>query len=179
MLDGRRVRLRVFGLRFVCQARTARWIEYRGYVPETVDVVRGLSECDLLFLPQPFGPQGRPFAEYSFPTKFTTYLAAGRPILVLAPPWSALNAFCREHQLPIVCDQLDDRAIRDSLRRLAGDLNESRAIAERLQAVAESEFSRSLARSRLAEWLGDDHSPAAPVPVQHSTSETRAFASHH
>ena len=179
-LDGRQVRLRVFGLRFVCQAQTSRWIEYRGYVPETADVVAGLAECDLLFLPQPFGERGRPFAEYSFPTKFTTYLAAGRPMLVLSPAYSALGEFCREHELPIVCDRLEESAIREFLQRLAGDGDRMGDIEERLREVAAAEFGPPLAQARLAEWLSEhvSHSKSAALP-QREINEVHAVVSHH
>lgn len=179
-IGGRRVRLRVYGLRFVCQAQTPRWIEYRGYVPETADVVAGLSECDVLFLPQPFQDRGRAFAEYSFPTKFTTYLAAGRPTLILSPPYSALSEFCREQDLPIVCGRLQEDSVRDHLQRLVGDSEWRDDVARRLRAVAAEEFAPELALSRLREWLAD---PEAQAPSSLSpkleTSEVHAVAGHH
>lgn len=155
-LAGRPVRLRIYGLRYVCQAQTARWIDYRGYVPETADVVAGLAECDVLFLPQPFGAAGRPFAEYSFPTKFTTYLAAGRPLLLLAPEYSALAEFCRDHDLPIVCTQPDAAALLEHLQRVASAPALARDIEQRQQAVAAEEFSVRVAREHVREWLGMD-----------------------
>jgi glycosyltransferase involved in cell wall biosynthesis len=179
-LSGRRVRLRVFGLRFVCQAQAPRWIEYRGYVPDTADVVRGLGACDLLFLPQPFGAPGRPFAEYSFPTKFTTYLAAGRPMLVLTPAYSAVGEFCREHELPIVCDRSEIVAIREFLGRFAGDPGEALELEERLRAVAASEFSRQTSQTRLAEWLSDEPTRAASSsPARSPVDKVPAVAVHH
>ena len=163
-LAGRRVRLRVFGLRYVCQAQTARWIEYRGYVPDIADVVAGLSECDVLFLPQPFGPEGRPFAEFSFPTKFTTYLAAQRPMLILAPAYSALAEFCRDHDLPILCDRPQEAAVLDHLQQWSSDFDRVADIEQRLRAVADSEFRPPLFRERISECLSSDRAATQRVP---------------
>lgn len=177
MVAGRRARLRVFGLRFVCQAQTARWIEYRGYVPETADVVAGLAECDVLFLPQPFGPQGRAFSEYSFPTKLTTYVAAGRPLLILTPESSALADFCREQDLPVVCSELREAALLDHLRRLAADGDHVAQVERQLTEVATTVFSRTLATELVREWLApDDRTAGRSAPPGVSRAGQQAVA---
>jgi len=166
MIAGRKVRLRVYGLRFVCQGQAARWIDYRGYLPDVADVVAGLSECDVLFLPQPFRAADRAFTEFSFPTKLTTYLAAGRPVLLLAPPWSALTDFCRRHALPIVCDQADPAVLLEHFRRFATD-QEHVGDVELRQIAAAEELRPQMMRERVNEWLSAaDAGAGEPIAPQ-------------
>ncbi len=149
-LDGRRVTVRVFGLRFVCQAKTARFIEYRGYVESTAEVVRGLADCDVLFLPQPFGASHRLFTEFSFPTKLTTYLAARRPILLCAPEYASLVRHWRDAGIDGVATQ---RTEADFLRCLSNLIDDGERSVAVLHGMAERDFGAPLFRSRVEAWL--------------------------
>ncbi len=153
-IHGRPVILRIFGLRFVCEGRVPQRIDYRGYLPDVGDVIQGLSTCDLLFLPQPFAAEAEAFTRYSFPTKLTTYLAARRPILMLAPESSALTAFFRCHGLPWVCSQPAESALIEGLQALVGDPALRQIAQERIATVAASWFSVHLFQRRLSELFG-------------------------
>lgn len=153
VLAGRPVRVRVFGLRLVCQASTARRIEYRGYLAEVADVVAELAQCELLFLPQPFGHAHERFSRYSFPTKLTTYLAAGRPILLLAPPFATLSRFFTDEALPFVCNENSSEALLGHLQTVATDRTACAEAERRLADVAYREFSLDTCKQRLNQWL--------------------------
>lgn len=155
-LQGRQVILRVFGLRFVCEGRVPRRIDYRGYLPEIAAVVKGLSDCDLLFLPQPFAPEAASFTRYSFPTKLTTYLAARRPILLFAPDHSALTTFFRDNEVPLICSQTTESALIESLEALATDTALQRTAQEQIEAGTRSAFSVELFQRQLLELFKTD-----------------------
>lgn len=150
-LNGRRVRLRVFGLRLLCEARSARCVEYRGYLPSTAEVVAGLAECDALFLPQSFETHQRLFTEYSFPTKLTTYLAARRPILVLTPEYGTLAGFFRNRAYPLLCTRNDVASVGGMLEAVATTPELACEAVRRLDVIAANEFSKPLFQRRVAE----------------------------
>ncbi len=150
-LQGRQVILRVFGLRFVCEGRVPRRIDYRGYLPEIADVVQGLSDCDLLFLPQPFAAEAESFTRYSFPTKLTTYLAARRPILLFAPKYSALASFFEHNEVPQLCNQSEETALSHGLRALVENREFRNIALQQIEAVRGSAFDVATFRKGLEE----------------------------
>jgi len=150
-LQGRQVILRVFGLRFVCEGRVPRRIDYRGYLPEIADVVQGLSDCDLLFLPQPFAAEAESFTRYSFPTKLTTYLAARRPILLFAPKHSALASFFEHNEVPLLCNQPEETALSHGLRALVENREFRNIALQQIEAVRRSAFDVATFRKGLEE----------------------------
>ncbi len=148
-LEGHPVRLKVSGLRFVFQSSNAQRIEYCGYLPTTRQVVAELASCHILFLPQPFSQSLQAFSQYSFPTKTVTYLAAKRPIFVLAPKNSTLSLFFNEHNLPIVCNTLDKESILARLSVFACDHKQRQKIEGQLQEIAQNAFSEELCQQRI------------------------------
>jgi len=94
----RPIELNLFGKRFKLVSHAARNVRYHGFLPTQDDVIEGLSRCHLCYLPQPFAESRRWFAEYSFPTKASTYLASGVPILLHAPTTAALAKFAAKNQ---------------------------------------------------------------------------------
>jgi hypothetical protein len=66
-----------------------------------------LEESHFNFLPIPLKKEWKTFAKYSFPTKLSTYLAAGRPVLVQAPKDSAASDFCSENNIGCICSSVD------------------------------------------------------------------------
>lgn len=152
-LCGRRVRFRVFGLRFICQAKSPRWIEFRGYQPAVADVVAGLTACDLLYLPQPFGELNARFSRYSFPTKLSTYLAAKRPILACAPQDGSLSRFFEANRLSYVVNSDTRESLTHALKRIASDPAGREESAAQLLQVVQDQFGVERARRILASQL--------------------------
>lgn len=106
---------------------SARALERMGLVGQNVrhdevkheEIAGVLAEADVAFLPLSFEPDMRHVVETSFPTKIAEYLAAGLPILVHAPSYSAVARYCREHGCGLVVDEPNEAALRDALMRLA------------------------------------------------------------
>ena len=151
---GKKVVLRLFGFRYVLSAKAPRNVEYRGFLSTTADVIKALSLCDACFLPQPFAAEKRYVAEYSFPTKFTTYLASGRPVLIHAPAYGSIPKFvgsqCRALKDVVITDDDSSKAV-ESIAALAS--NEDFRCRARLQSIelCRKEFSKEACRSRLTE----------------------------
>jgi glycosyltransferase involved in cell wall biosynthesis len=68
---------------------TLGWVD-QTHVPEL------LGSADILFLPYSFRESSRHMVETAFPSKTADYLAAGKPILVVGPPYSTLVQYARE-----------------------------------------------------------------------------------
>lgn len=165
--EGRQIVLRLLGARYLLDSRRPQRIEYFGW--RTVeDTRRLLAECDLLYLPQTFDESLRYFAELSFPTKLSTYVAAGRPILLHAPPYASLSKFWEQHDLGPYCRSLDGDELRRALRRgiEPDDVDASRWIAELAKVhqgvLSRAEFSRQV---RHLVGLGAEDFQKTPVPV--------------
>jgi glycosyltransferase involved in cell wall biosynthesis len=101
--------------------------------------------ADILFLPLAFGAKEQVLRTAS-PSKMPEYLAAGRPILVHAPPDSYLARYAREHGFAEVVDDPDAAALAAAVRRLATDPDRC----EELVAAAE----RTLVRHRIESVAG-------------------------
>lgn len=114
-IGGRDVELHLFGLSFSLNATQARKIVYHGFLHDTADVVKELSRCDVNFLPQSFQPEDELVTNYSFPTKLSTYVAAGRPIFALTPGSSEVAGFWNQFNLGPICQEFDAGQLRDCL----------------------------------------------------------------
>lgn len=80
-----------------------------------------LSQADILFLPLSFEAQQKHTVQTSFPTKMAEYLPSGVPLLVHAPAYSSVSKYCREHQVGLVVDEPDERALCQAVQRLVTD----------------------------------------------------------
>ncbi len=136
----RRIRLRLMGESFLVKSKCAAQFEYLGY-RDSIETADLLAECDFNYLPQPFEERLKSLAEYSFPTKLSSYVATGRPVLVHAPSYASLRPFCDRHQVGVVVDSLEPGAIAAAIGTLlSGDMyrtssgNAARVAAEELGA---------------------------------------------
>jgi glycosyltransferase involved in cell wall biosynthesis len=110
------------------------------------DVARVMAEADVVFLPLSFEPGTRHIVETSFPSKIAEYLAAGVPILVHAPAYSAAARYCRDQECALVVDEPDEAALRDGLMRLRDDAALRGALsAKGLEVAAKNHDARRIA----------------------------------
>jgi hypothetical protein len=114
------IRLRVFGggdFPYKCDGVQ---IEVRGWQPAD-RMLRELAETDFCYLPCWFEPAKRRHAELSFPNKFETYLAAGRPVLFHGPVYAGVAAIIRQYGVGLCLHSLDEKEIVPALERLSTD----------------------------------------------------------
>ena len=157
-VDGRDVILRLAGSRLLLDASTPQRIEYFGR-RSVCDTAEMLADCDVLYLPQPFSNELRPLASLSFPTKLSTYLAAGRPVLLHAPEHGSVVPFFKKYSCGTWCNSLQENEIASSLRKLTNDSVRYCSAVQAVQAAVQDELNSEVFHRRFRRFLlGDQNS---------------------
>jgi hypothetical protein len=152
-IAGRRVRLRIMGIVAELAFDGPAHVELRGrHLPASLDAL--LAECDLLYLPQAFEPHLEAFTRLSFPTKLSSYAGVGRPIMVHAPPYGSVAAFCRRTAVGALIESLDVDAILGALEPLVSDSGHYARAARAAASVGNGELGREQFRCALRTFLG-------------------------
>lgn len=97
-------------------------IRTHGWVDQE-ELKRAIAEADVLFLPFSFREDERYATERAFPSKTSDYLASGKPILVLAPPYSSIVRYAREFECAEIVDRPDPVALTEAINKLAASEN--------------------------------------------------------
>ena len=108
------------------------------------------QKADLLFLPLAFEAPFPGLIRTSAPGKTGEYLAAGRPVLVHAPPDSFLAWYFREHDCGLVIDENNPARVAEAIERLLTDSSLQQRLSANAWRRAEEEFSLQAARSAFA-----------------------------
>jgi hypothetical protein len=152
-IAGRTIELRLVGPRF--DMRSNQPALFRSYGWRSLsDTIAILAGCDGTYLPQPFAPDRRNMAELSFPTKLTTYLATGRPILLHAPEYASLPIYQQQQRLGVHCGSTEPQAIVEALDRLISEPGLYAKAASDARQSYERDFTEDRFRSSFAELLG-------------------------
>ncbi len=116
-LQGRKVELVFVGdeRKLASQDVARRPIRLTGWLP-TPECLKQLEACDLGYLP--YWLNRGEWVEQCFPSKLTSYVAAGIPVLVHAPLQSTPARFLSQYPLGICCPSLDSEDIRAALEHL-------------------------------------------------------------
>lgn len=85
---------------------------------ETARVER---EAAVLFLPLSFARHGWRVIQTASPGKMSEYLAAGRPILVHAPPYAFISRYTKMHACALVVETPSPAALKEAVLRLLRD----------------------------------------------------------
>jgi glycosyltransferase involved in cell wall biosynthesis len=95
-------------------------IEFLGWhsQKETIEI---LSRFDILYAPYWFDPAFEQEARFSFPSKVTTYLAAGRPVFFHGPEYSSPGRFLDQNNAGLCCHSQNPLEIAQQLTRLISD----------------------------------------------------------
>lgn len=154
-VGGRSVRLRMVGnfYRFT-QLKVPANVELLGWrsTEETRDL---LAECDFAYLPVSFQPSHAEFARLAFPTKLSTYLAAGIPVLVHAPGYAAPVPLVKEHGFGVACESMSEESLASAVMEIADPAS---VLARRasVQQTCISLFTRQVMRRQFARFLSLD-----------------------
>jgi glycosyltransferase involved in cell wall biosynthesis len=95
-------------------------VEFLGWHSQE-ETIQLLSEADVLYCPYWFDSAFEEESRLSFPSKLTTYLAAGRPVLFHGPAYASPAVFLKERGAGECCFSLDTDSIIASLTKLAND----------------------------------------------------------
>jgi len=85
------------------------------------DIPKIQSQADILFLPLSWRTKSPDIINTATPGKLTDYLAAGRPMLIHAPPSSALVRYAKEKKFAFVVDEENINKLKDGIRKLISD----------------------------------------------------------
>lgn len=113
--------------------------------------LRRLASADMLYLPLSFERKLERIANLAMPTKFSEYLASGRPTIFHVPRESAVHAQAHGAGLPLTLNTVDPGAIATFFETLATDGFDSAAYRDKAAALLASEFDQTALRRRLRE----------------------------
>jgi hypothetical protein len=131
-------------------------VHYEGYAP--LDELRThLGQCDFAYLPYWHSHRMRIPARTSFPSKLTTYLEAGLPILFHGPDESPAAQFIRRYGIGSVLTSTRVRDIANQLPRIQRELEILRATGGPIRLrVLREQFDLSAFRSAVCSALTPD-----------------------
>ena len=154
-VNGRQVVLVVAGSKIQFESRCQAEARFYGWRNQE-EVLQLMSECDCLYLPQSFEAVQEPLTQLSFPTKLSTYVATGRPILIHTPTYGSLHRFSVEQDFGVLCDSLDPKAVLQHVRRLSEDVEYAKSQAESTHRIATSVLTPCAFRTGVRQMLGLD-----------------------
>lgn len=149
---GRQVVIKLLGRLLKVHTASPVRIDYLGWrnQRDTIDI---LSRADILYCPYWFDPTYRAEASFSFPSKLTTYLAAGRPVLFHGPEYASPARFLKEHDAASFCHDLANSAIFNSIDRLVSDQEYYRSRARNGSAAFHEHLTTRTMRRQFAKFL--------------------------
>ncbi len=150
-----RIRLRVFSGQFPYQHEGLR-IEVKGWQPADQKLLNEVAKTDFCYLPYSFESAKRWRAELSFPNKFETYIAAGRPVFFHGPEYAGIAETIREYGVGLCVHSLKQDEIISTLERLIVDTSLRASYSRAATAAFHSEFNAGAMFRQFAELIGVD-----------------------
>lgn len=114
------IRMKTFGTNSFPFNHNGVQIELRGWQSSEV-MLQELSEIDFCYLPYWFNQAKRRHVELSFPNKFETYMAAGRPVLFHGPDYAGISDSIKQYDVGIGIHSLNEKEIIKGLNRFISD----------------------------------------------------------
>lgn len=122
--------------------------------------LRRLASADLLYLPLSFEDKLARIANLAMPTKFSEYLASGRPSIFHVPAVSEVQALAEKAGLPLTLNTVDPEAICSFLTRLDTAGVDEPAYQRQARWLLDTEFNPAALRARLHDSLLVGSAPA-------------------
>jgi glycosyltransferase involved in cell wall biosynthesis len=147
-------------------------LNYSGWMPQP-DMVRALSECDILYCPYPFSEAMNEVSKLSFPSKLVAYFAAGRPALFNGPLDSSPAHYLAEREAGLCVGTPFASSVYNGLYSLVTQPDLFARLAQNGQHAFEADFTLETMRANFYEflgieddgavWDGFDEDPVAPL----------------
>ena len=120
-IGGRPVSLSIYGGRCPKEFR-GKHVTYEGFV-DSDEIPHILAKADMTFIGVSFSqnPEIRDLVQTSLYTKTIDYLAAGRPVLVISPPYSGEVQYFKE--VSHVVTELQEASIRVAIEKIVTDVS--------------------------------------------------------
>jgi hypothetical protein len=163
-LEGRTVIVRFIGRFPKTFARAAPFVEMAGrrLRSETLEM---LSEVDVAYLPYWFDRKHSYVVKTSFPSKLSTYLAAGIPVFYHGPADSSPARFFKDYPVGLCCHSLKTLDILATLKRLATDTELQKTVALARQVALSNALGLEVMLGQFAALLGIDRSQLLPLEM--------------
>lgn len=120
----------------------------------TKDLIRALSKYDLMYCAYSFDSSFREDAELCFPSKISTYLAAGRPVFFHGPSYASPSRFLTEQRAGIVCNSFDPDDLGRNLCRALTDNALYETVAQNGRRAFDRYFTRQQLQRSTLDFLG-------------------------
>jgi hypothetical protein len=166
----RSVRLRVMTAALSGAIGPRASIEWLGWRPED-ETIRILAESDVNYLPYWFDERRRNAVRLCFPSKLTTYLAAGRPVLYHGPAEAGAAEFMRRHPIGVCCHSASGADLIAAMTYIVEKKDAYRRAAIAIEAVREHEFSAAKLPARFAALLGIPEASLTSTSAARTRSE--------
>lgn len=114
------------------------------------------QDADMLFLPLAFNSPYPDIVRTSAPGKMGEYLAAGRPIIVHAPPDSYVSWYFGRNECGLVVDQDDPHHLARAIRAAMHDADLRQRVSMRARRQAILDFDLAQVRLKFADLVGLD-----------------------
>ncbi|WP_299448235.1 glycosyltransferase [uncultured Phascolarctobacterium sp.] len=100
-------------------------IKSSGWIPQE-ELLNRLSCMDLCYCPYRFDKYFEVIARLSFPSKLTSYLKSGVPVLVHAPEYSSISSFIQDGVTGYVCNSTNVDTMVEKLKIIISDSDRER-----------------------------------------------------
>lgn len=155
-IGGRPASIQVYGNRLDVWCSQPADIHFFGW-RSAEEVRRKMAALSCGYVPYWFDPEYADSVRLCFPTKLTTYLSCGLPVLFHGPRDSSPGRFVDQTRCGIVCDSLDPRQVADSLNQFAATSRAEMTAAGK--SALESELNLDVFMNRFRQFLG-----TSPLP---------------
>jgi len=105
-IANREIKIRLLGRTAHLNANGKMRIEFLGWSSQE-ETIQLMADTDILYCPYWFDPLFESEARLSFPSKLTTYLAAGRPVFFHGPSYASPGNFLQDNNAGICCNSLN------------------------------------------------------------------------
>jgi len=151
-IAGREVRIRLLGRYANLYANGKMHIEFLGWASQA-ETIKLMSEADILYCPYWFDPVFESEARLSFPSKLTTYLAAGRPVLFHGPAYASPGRFLQDNKAGVCCNSLDKDEIINAIQLLVSDQELYRTLAMNGRSAFDKHLTLTSMKAQFYEFL--------------------------
>lgn len=146
------IRIRTLGGKFPYR-RDGVEIEERGWRPEE-SMLQEIAETDFCYLPYWFESKKRRHVELSFPNKFETYVAAGRPVFFHGPAYAGVAEIIRQYGVGLCVHSLCLEEIGLALEKMITDSFLRESFSRAALSAFHLEFNAKVMMKNFAELIG-------------------------
>jgi glycosyltransferase involved in cell wall biosynthesis len=149
------IKIRIFGSSNFPYDQNGVQIEQKGWQPAEL-MLQEIAETDFCYLPYWFEPKKRRHVELSFPNKFETYIATGRPIFYHGPDYAGIVETIKQYGVGLCVHSLELQEIGLALKKMIKDYSLRESFSQAAINAFHKEFNANIMIRNYAELIGAD-----------------------